>query len=934
MYIGENTYKDKTRDTFTIKLQNMGITGLQRRILKKPFIILVLTFCYIIYSLYFSIDTSILLENDDNISQIEQNKLSNFKFKNPLSYLITPNVLFDNKIIEKSTTAPVIITNQLSKKLLNPQVENSSWRFINSFTNYKLDSEKDSSLINNYVTMRTKKHLYDPRITLSVYLNHLNDQLNSNEFEIPFSWEDWVDLSYLNKFLENRHENTCINLISDKKLYNVLIKRTLDSTKPSSFYFNDTLCLDNSEFMESPNGKFRSENLLPGFNFANRIDYKSNFIFKSYNAKSYLLSYAPPPSQIYFLNDDGKYFKVKSYQSTNMMSNGLFENYILNENYDGFNPVNQINKINKNFLTIKESNFINKLSKSNYQIDIPESNFELNFENQFKNLFDKDESELEEFEKSFIDSIKLSLETSAENVSKYFKEVNINWPTSYNGHKLKENGGHYDARFFSGFISEMPNSELTFHSPYYEKNGINHMSSNSNIDRRSIILSHLLHTLLTITFHDGLFLWPAHGSLLAWYFTSMSFPWDGDGDVQMPIKDLAEFCLNYNNSMIVQNPKFGTGKYFVDCTSSLTHRGKESGNNNIDARIVDIDTGVFVDITGLGISSDRLTNSNMNKLGDYIPKSVRSVYPTKKSNKRKVNGRKSNVGPAAARIKQKRGAELKSAKSLQEEEDNIMDDKILEIHKTNKIYNCRNDHYYTYDMISPVRLTLFEGAPTFVVANENSLNDVLQQEYTNVATRRQAWEEWVFSKSLRMWIHAQDIYQSCKDETDASLRTKKGKKKSTKNLKGAAVVPCYNRKEGKIISELLRKSLYEITEDELFIKGIIGMNEDSSEGKFKQLRMNIIEEFYQDGVYVNAHTKEMYNFHKRWEWKTPTIDDEFNLPKDWIDLARWMLNPHKPPRMAILDYLIYTEAHDQDNEIILPSNLLKVEVDTNETMLN
>lgn len=872
----------------------MSIKSVFRLIRRKPLLVVLVLMFYLFYSLYFSIDSEQLGSSS---------VLQSFHFTSPLALRITPPEVFDKNVQQRIHGAETIV-NSLTRKLFDQDgVEDSSWKLTRRFHNNKL--AKDSGDIAVYTKKRQSEHIYDPRITLAVYLNHLKEQYRSGSDTIPFSWEDWVDLSYLNRFLHGEGR-TCASFLTD---YRIKLSYEIDQNLPSTEYANRSFCLDNADYMQTKRGKFRDEKLLPGFNFMQRINEKSNFIGKLFNAKSYLLSYAPTPSLIYFLNENGTYYKVKPYESSSMMRNGMFETFVEKNTYNGFDPVEELENLGTAHLVHNENDFTNQLMKSkNFQLKIPESHFQLDSEEFFSELYNKDVASLEENERNFIESLEFSKATAAKDVKKYFKEVNIIWPASYNGHRLKENGGHFDARFFSGFVSEMPLSEFTFHSPYFAPRAAYVNSLDNPTSRRSIVLSHLLHTLLTATFHDGLFLFPAHGSLLAWYFTSMSFPYDGDGDVQMPVTDLAEFCLRYNNSLIVQNPRYGTGRYYVDCTSSLTHRGKESGTNNIDARVIDVDTGMFVDITGIGVSADRLSASDLNKMNGWIPRQVRNKYPASS----KPKGRKKGRRRGAVAVKN----EPASASKVQDEKE--MEAKVLQIHIDNKIYNCRNDHFYTYEQFSPVRLTLFEGAPTFVAASKDSLTSVLEQEYRSLCLRRVAWEDWVYSKQLQMWIHADDIQKACvaqnlqppsKSVSRSNSEGKKQRKNKKKKVKGANVLTCYNGHEGTIISDLVKRSLYDITsEGEL----------KSNDGKRPHL--NVVEELYHDNLFTSAHSKEMMIYHSKWEWKTPQIQDRHEIPENWKDLAKWMLEDHAPPKMALLDYLVYVEAADDGKEIVISAS--------------
>jgi hypothetical protein len=875
----------------------MLVRGLIRRLHRKPLPALVIIFSLLFFMIYFSVSSY----NVPTYLQWPQN----IKFQNPLSKELLPVEAFA-KSFNNGKLASDRIYNSLYNKLSSPEIVNSNWKLIDHFFNHKIDS--NDLYIDSYFDTRLNQHLYDPRITLSVYLDFLNDQYDINSNEIPFAWDDWADLSYLNKFL-NKGLMSCAEFFEN---FDITLAYGMDKSLPSSDYFNQTFCLDNSEFLSTENGKYKDEKLLPGFNFKQRIDEKSTFVGKIYNAKSYLLSFAEPPTFIYFLNDNGTYHKTKTYSSSSMMRNGMIKKYLSKNSFNGFNPINELSKLNKDFLIHNKNDFSEKLMKTksnNFKIDIPQEKFIFDPYLQYKELYEKDFDSLQYNEQQFIKSLNYSIDVDPNDIDKHFKEVNIKWPAKYNNHQLIEDGGHYDFRFFSGFFSEMPISEFTFRSPRYNftSNKFISSSADNSINRRSIILSHLLHIILTTAFHDGLFMFPAHGSLLSWYFTSSSFPWDSDGDVQMPISDLAEFCLRYNNSMIVENPKFGTAKAFVDCSSTLTHRGKENGSNNIDARVIDVDSGLFVDITGLSVSGDALSLVEMNTLHSWLPHTIKKSYPFKK-----IRNNKNRVIVRSKKIKV-----TKETKPDPIFIDKATEEKVLKIHKENKIYNCRNDHYYTHDQLSPLRLTLFEGAPTFVPAQKRALREVLEIEYSKKSLQTPAWDNYIYSTSLRMWINADDIYQvflSHNIGLDSRINPEILKKR--KNVQGAFIYMLYLQNESLVISDMLKNAAYDITSDDLLITN-----------NKRRPKLNIIEELFHDKIYASAHSKEMAVFDSGWEWKTSRIDDKVDLSNDWRQLAHWMLLDHAPPKMPLLDYLIFTEQVDAGYEPIHFSRSENFEMD-------
>ncbi|KAG0683842.1 hypothetical protein C6P42_000104 [Pichia californica] len=861
----------------------MLVPAILRKMRRQPIIISILFLNLLVFSLYFTLfsyeglSSSImsptakfnniqagsnkLNDNHSNYFTSNSNKPSISSLLDKLAFLNENN--FDD------------MSNNLYKKLFSSDLTNSNWRFSDHFVNNKISL--DISAIFSYVNKRKSQHIYDPRITMTVYLNHLNEKFNTEDSnEIPFSWADWVDLSALNPFLGNDKSQNCYDFFHN---YDIDID-TIDNGKPFSEQYKNTYCIDNEDFSKSKHGNFINKNLLPGFNFHKQLSVKSNFVGQLYNAKSYLLSFAQPPTLIYFLSDNGTYFKVKPYQSKTMMENGMFDSFVRKPAFKGFNPIEEILNLNKYYLLHSQLDFKTQMIDSNsYELSIPESRFIFNPDELFHYLHTKKIENLEPNEASFLEGIKFSQETKSEDVVKHFTEVNVKWYAQFHDHEIRENGAHYDFRFFSGFLSEMPESEeTTVHSPIYDPNIAKQSPRVDNkTKRQTIILSHMAHTLFSLTFHDGLFMWPAHGSLLAWYFNAISFPYDEDEDVQMPIEDLAKFCLKYNNSMIVENPRYGMGKYFVDCSSSLTHRGKELGNNNIDARVIDIDSGMYIDITGLSVSSDKLNRENLNKFQGWITDDQLNNYPLEK---------KDNNEEAGDENQQKEEEEEKKKEATPEE--------IYNTHKDYKIYNCRNDHYYTLSQLSPARLTLFEGAPTFVVASSKSLIEVLDTEYGKKSHENAEFKDWYYVDVLKMWVKSDDMNAACHEYQKIAGNTE---------IKFDSVTSCYLTNRTTVLSELIKNSVYDITKQSML------KNENGD-----RPQTNILGELFRDNQFTSAHQREMKHFYEGYEW-AESFNDQSGIPEDWESVAKWMLEDHAPPRLAMLDYLIFTEKEDQGEEI-------------------
>ncbi|KAL6943228.1 hypothetical protein ACO0RG_002218 [Hanseniaspora osmophila] len=175
--------------------------------------------------------------------------------------------------------------------------------------------------------------------------------------------------------------------------------------------------------------------------------------------------------------------------------------------------------------------------------------------------------------------------------------------------------------------------------------------------------------------------WLAHGSLLAYVYNSESFPWDDDHDVQMPINDLILLAEKFNQTLIVSEN--GSPMFFDVSPYILKGRHySDEWYNHIDARLVDITSGYYIDITGVGYSGE---NNNINK-NDHL---------------RFVDERKA------------------------------LDDKsitdVMQFHKDHGIVNCKNKHFSLIDELVPTKKILFGGVPAQVP--HQSLPS-LKSEYT------------------------------------------------------------------------------------------------------------------------------------------------------------------------------------------------------------
>lgn len=277
--------------------------------------------------------------------------------------------------------------------------------------------------------------------------------------------------------------------------------------------------------------------------------------------------------------------------------------------------------------------------------------------------------------------------------SKYFHEAKLLGTSC---------GSHYDWRFF----------KTSQYSTY----------------ERTSILHRLSRAWLRFSNDVGLKSWLAHGTLLGWHWNGLNMPWDQDLDVQMTLESLFLLARNYNQSMVADfsdNANYaGSHMYLVDVNPHFCERQKGGGENVIDARFIDMTSGMYVDITGLAITEDLdLVQKARGKPSRELHKVFDSEY----------------------------GDMIKSADSDPEFEQKYHSHlKQLEQHlwRQGHLYNCKNLHFYTKQELEPLQRTTFEGVSAFV---PNDYQSVLAREYKRGLRLRQ-FQDWTFRTALGLWV--------------------------------------------------------------------------------------------------------------------------------------------------------------------------------------
>jgi hypothetical protein len=134
--------------------------------------------------------------------------------------------------------------------------------------------------------------------------------------------------------------------------------------------------------------------------------------------------------------------------------------------------------------------------------------------------------------------------------------------------------------------------------------------------------------------------WIMHGTLLGWWWNRKVFPWDSDVDVQMSESSMRYIADWYN--MTVHHYRFpanddgvglGGRDYLLEINPNYSNESVHDIHNRIDARWIDMDSGLFIDITTLRANrtAQALGITGMMMCKDLHWYRERDVYPLRDS---------------------------------------------------------------------------------------------------------------------------------------------------------------------------------------------------------------------------------------------------------------------------------------------------------------
>lgn len=223
---------------------------------------------------------------------------------------------------------------------------------------------------------------------------------------------------------------------------------------------------------------------------------------------------------------------------------------------------------------------------------------------------------------------------------------------------------------------------------------------------RQSVLHHMIRVWFQLMETYGYTSWINYGNLLGWKFNGLNMPWDTDIDVQMPIVELDRLAMNLNQTLIIENPRFGNARYWLEISPSYIRQG--NGKNHIDARFIDIHSGLYIDITGLSTE-------------EMIPEPATTTATTTKGEVNQSNEDENDVAASSSSI----------------------------------AVHCKNWNWHKLNELLPLKQAFFEGSSVYI---PNNVSTILLNKYGDDALSDYKFHNHIYYPDISMWIN-NDICQ-------------------------------------------------------------------------------------------------------------------------------------------------------------------------------
>lgn len=459
--------------------------------------------------------------------------------------------------------------------------------------------------------MENKPYDLDPVLYWNFIIRQI-DQLESNDQFIEFSWYDFINNVEYNNFLRNIHDDAtstwdsidCSFLNDEIFDLNILNK----FNKPIFFYQNENYAQE--DFLKEHQDKKANETTLAN---SCRMLAEGEFVNDLFNPKvlqtnvnfevrpevyflqsmNRIFNSLEKPISIGLINIKDNKFKqlfVKNIDTAtgeNFLSTGLFEK--LKDSID----VTKTEQLLEDFESLDFTKLEDLYTVGEHNVThLQDDDFTFNLQKKYYELL-ANIDDLTPNQKNYLESLKYNIKNHYASQYKYFVEANEIVNTYGKGY-------HHDHRFFRSQVS-------------------------ANLETlKTGILQGMLKTFTSTLKSLGITGWMSHGNMYGWMYNGLPFPYDDDIDFQMPLKHMHILAEHFNQSVLFQDPRFGYGRYFLDF-GNLGGRTHGNGNNNIDGRLIDMDTGLYIDITGLSFNGEIISSKLYTQLADVLDEHIIEV---------------------------------------------------------------------------------------------------------------------------------------------------------------------------------------------------------------------------------------------------------------------------------------------------------------------
>lgn len=577
--------------------------------------------------------------------------------------------------------------------------------------------------------------IFDPRLApaaLLLYIENIiksKDMTLSEEFSIPFSWGDWINLeskldydySFLSDWLAVHSEGFQKNL-NDLVSLDCQTFALLYGCEGNKDFFSN--CVDIEPQSDYP---FRFQ--ITGPTTA-KIKEPGRLLY----AASYMKLSQPAPSKIFLLNvfgSNGEGSLIVNIKQDESISNGeiLRDKNILKylldieikENPSFLSESMTVSDIRHKFSQFLKKAKIGKMisNKEHRTIDYDQTYLVVNG----KEAMELDHWKVKDFiwdEGKFLNELQnkaLSVKESnydtelserLETLEKFRLRTGFHPKYLSEAHLYNTGlGSHFDWRFFSGS---------------YILN-----------DSRQSIIHRLARTWLRFCFENDLKTFIAYGSMLGWIRNGLTLPWDGDIDVIVTMESLNLLARNFNQTLIIdysEKDQFQSAMtgYLIDINPAYYSRIKGDGNNVIDGRLIDISTGIYLDITALAWTDNYLKDA---KSKQVLKKVVDPNYD--------INQHFALEGEVYG-------------KQLMEEIQQLQNDK--------QLVHCKNDNVYKIAELSTMVPSYFEGARAYF---PHSYETIIRRLYPK-ALDRDTEPDHIFDRKFNLWVNIYDCPEYANEE--------------------------------------------------------------------------------------------------------------------------------------------------------------------------